>query len=438
MADVRPFRGLRFDRRIGDLRAVLGPPNNVFSRTNRDALCRRSPYNIAWLEQPLDTPPETRPLRAGQIFRRWISEGVLIHEDRPAFYVIRQRFTHLGAPCERTGLLGLVRLESYDRGIVLPHELTITPPKKRRLDLMQMRRASLSPMLSLYRDPSRELRAVLAGATGGRPALETSDEEGVNYALWAMTDPPAVREVHRRLAGETLYIADGHHRYETGLAYREFMMRLEGGDPAGDHAANFIMMVLIEMEDPGLFILPYHRAVRGLEPEALGAVRARLDALFESHPFPTRGPDALVGLLAELEGRPPGSVGLALVQPGGAGPCLLTPRSGGPCAAATPGDGGDPLRACEAWLIQEHVMRPVLGDRFPHHLAYLHDARGAVEAVASGDAQFSLLLPPLPVDQFASAARQGLRLPPKATYVYPKLLTGMVIHRLEGEVPRPQ
>jgi uncharacterized protein (DUF1015 family) len=435
MADVRPFRGLRYHSRIGALEAVLTPPPISLPEREQRALYQRCPYNVGRIEfgelRAGDRSVQDRADRMGALFREWLESGVLVPDERPAFYLLRQRFPFRGETRERFGLTAGVRLEDYERRIVLPHEATIEFLKQDRLALLGASRANPRPLMALYRDESGVVREIVAAAAAAPPELEVELQE-VNYALWRIGDEKRCAAIRRALEPEPLVIADGHHRYETGLAFRDLAAREEGGDPADERAVNFISMTLIELSDPGLLILPYHRVLHGMDGVTAIVLQEFMEKLFDFHPLPRPGANGTEALVEALEGGGPGgcegAIRLGLLAGRGRRPCLLElKRDMGPVL-----DAANPLEGCDPWFLQEHVLRPVLGEALPHHVGYVHDADEAVARVTSEESQMAFFLRPIPVALFAEIARRGLRLPPKATYVYPKMPAGIVIQRLVG------
>src|SRR5581483_4286499 len=248
MAEVRPFAGLRFSG--VPLADAIAPPFDVISPAQQAELYDRSPYNVVRLE--LGREPD-RYAEAGRCYQAWRSAGVL-RRDEPSLYLYEQRFAVAGATHTRVGLVVRVKLEPWEAGVVLPHELTHSKAKEDRIQLMRAVKANVSPVFGLYEDPGRELAGKLASAASQPPLAEATDDAGEQHRLWKL---PA-DSVAEFFAGKQLFIADGHHRYETALAYR---------DEAGTEAAKYVMMVLVDFADPGLVVFPTHRLMYGLSDQ---------------------------------------------------------------------------------------------------------------------------------------------------------------------------
>ena len=432
MADVRPFRGLRYNQAIvGELSDIVCPPFDTIPAELQASLQHRSPFNVVRLELgdqfPTDTPQDNRYTRTAGLLRTWLESEVLVRERLPAFYLVRHSFRFLGSVRARLELIGCVRLEEYEKRAVLPHEFTRDEDKRDRLALMQACNANISPIMCLYRDDDGTLSAVLDRIQTTRPLAEFSDPGDQSYQVWKIEDTGLTGEIGKALYPRPLYIADGHHRYETALNYRDLGVSERGGGQTGEQAFNFVIMGLIGFEDPGLLVLPYHRVVGGLTSDALSKVKKALAALFDSEPMPRDG-DGITGLLEEVEAMGKDRLVMGLLDSEANAPQLLSLRAG-----ADPGNWGL-LGRSEAWVLEQQVLKPVLGDSLEQAIAYVHDGTEAEELIAAGQYQLGFLLKPFPLDLFETIVNSGERLPPKSTFFYPKLATGLVINLLEGDL----
>ena len=430
MVEVRPFRGIRYTSWVArDADRLLCPPYDMGPEQRR-ILRARHPYNAVWLEVPEggadDTPDNNRYTRARDTFRRWIDEGSLACDPSPAFYLLRQRFEHQGVEYTRLGLLATVRLEEFEKGVVLPHERTMPGPKRDRLALMSACRANFSPLMVLHRDPEGRVAGLLRSAMKGEPALAVRDAEDNLCELWMVSDAAVTGPIQRALEPHPLYMADGHHRYEAALAHRDEMRGIQGDGLTPRKAFNYVMMALIAFDDPSLLVLPHHRVLGGLPETLLGKVWEELRELFEVSSLNiarTELPDALVERVArEATQRP----AIGLLQAEDKAAYLLTLRR-----QVDPARFG-PLGAFEGWLLEERVLRSALSDALGDHIAYLQDAGEALRRVESGESQLAFLLRAIPLDLFESVVSRGQRLPPKSTCFHPKLPTGLVFNSLEG------
>lgn len=444
MADVRPLPGIRYAREI-DLATVVTPPYDVISPEAQARYYERSPENIIRLElgrdEPGDDALENRYTRAAVTFAEWRLLGAL-RQDAPTLYLYEQRFTTLGAERRRLSVLARVRIEPWEAGVVLPHERTLSKPKDDRLKLTRATGATLSPIMALYDDPDRELAGMFAQTLAQAPEVEFTDENGEQHRLWRADDPAVVARVAAFFQPRQLYIADGHHRYETALAYRENLREIRRELPPDD-AANFTLMALTALEDPGLLALPTHRIVRGIPEERLAEFERDMGERFAFLPVAGAGEsldgveaETVLDALREATGAG-GYATFALVTPGGVR--IMRQTDAGRAAMDEP--AGERANTSEAWraLDVAALHELVLADglsvteeaiRGGEHITYTRDAQAALSAVRSGEggAQLAFLLNPTPPTAIRDVARAGERMPQKSTYFYPKLTTGLVIN----------
>jgi uncharacterized protein (DUF1015 family) len=405
VADVRPFRAITYRQETaGPLGDLLSPPYDVQSEEERARYLGASPYNAVHLDLPEIPYEEVRAL-----IDRWLSEGVLERSGRPLMIAWTQTFA-LGdaGERERRTLIGAVALEPYSARVVRPHERTHAGPKEDRLRLTRAVAANLSPVFGLYPDP--EGAAWTAAAVSGPPWAELTDPDGVVHRLWKVEDPAALEAVAEALADRWILIADGHHRYETALAYRDERVREAGDDP--DAPYQRVMMGLTSLDDPGLVVLPTHRLLTRW-PEGAGGAFTRLLVA------------DLPALRAALADAPEDVAALGLVTPEGM--WLLT---------AEPEPGASPAEGLDVAVIERRLLVPDLGAdqaALAHDglLTYTKDDAEAAAMVAAGDVAAALILRPIPKPSVAAVSESGETMPQKSTYFFPKLLTGAAFHTLD-------
>ena len=429
MADVRPFTGLRYNHQIvGELTDIVCPPFDTIPPDLQGALYQRNPYNVVRLEAgerlPSDTPQDNRYTRAAALFSDWLEGRVLVQDEEPAFYLVRHTFKLQGIERTRLEIMARVRLEEYERRVVLPHEYTRDEDKRDRLALMEACHANFSPIMCLYRDEDGTLSTVLSHTIDEPPLWDFSDAGSQDYRVWKIDDPGLNTEIMKAMSAKPLYIADGHHRYETALTYRDLMLSGRGGIHRGDEGFNFVMMGLIEFDDPGLMVLPYHRLIGGLDATTLARVIDGLGEFFNFEPFSDGEQSGLEGLLEEIELRGRSGLVIGLVDFMGQGFQVLTRKPGIEL------DAWGPIAQSEAWILEEQVLKPILGDSVAGHLIYIHDGDEAEAKVRKGDCQLGFFLKPFPLALFETIMTAGQRLPPKSTFFYPKLPAGLVINQL--------
>ena len=429
MVVLRPFRGWRYDLDVvGDPAAVLSPPYDLITPEMQTSLQQLSPYNVVHLEAgeglDWDNPTHDQYSDTASLFREWTGKGVLRRDTEPSYYLSRQVFHHQGREWSRLGLTACVGLEPYDRGQVLPHEYTESPAIQDRVSLMKACNANFSPIMSLYRDAEGALTPIFQQVMSGAPVLDVDDGLGQRSTLWQIASAILSEPISRFFQDTAIFLADGHHRYEAALQFQRDKSGAGGTGPS--QAYNFVMMTLIGFDDPGLLVLPYHRLLSGLPADKYSEVQQELGKIFESTPI-VRGKELDGESVAnEVADRGRDRHAMGMLGPAGEAPVLLTLRQG------VDWRNWGPLALSEAWILEEQVLKPVLGDATLNHLGYIHDHHEAMELVTSGDRQLAFLLKPFPMAQFEMVVRQGQRLPRKSTFFYPKLPTGMVINQLEG------
>jgi uncharacterized protein (DUF1015 family) len=408
VAVIRPFRALRYTEAAGPLRELVAPPYDVIDARERERLAEQSPANAVHLILPKGDEPYRV---AADLLAEFQQRGWLATDGAPAFFVYSQSFDVQGRRNDRWGLLSALELQPFDAGIVLPHERTLAGPKADRLKLIRACRTNLSPIFGLV-DAPLELASLVEGK---EPFAEFTDRAEITHRLWRITDAATVERLQQRVAEEQVFIADGHHRYEISLAYRDERraVETEKGKP---HAYDFVLCYLCSTRDPGLVVLPTHRLLKGA-PEH-GELLARLGATCRVTELPNGA-----ALLAKLE-QPSsnGELRVGLVRRGEEKAWLVE------ATAATPlGALAAELRALEVSFLHEAVLPGIPADRF----TYTHDDREALDAVRTGDADLAVLLPPPRVSDVLAISRAALTMPQKSTYFHPKVLTGLAFHGLD-------
>jgi uncharacterized protein (DUF1015 family) len=435
--ELRPFHGLLYNpTRYEDLFTLLAPPYDVISRQERDLYYQRHPHNVVRLiygkDEPGDTPDDNRYTRAAQYLQTWLQHGVLQRDPRPAMYLCAEEFLLAdGARRERQGLIALCRLEPYEHGIVLPHEETSPLPKRMLFDLRSAVEANLSQIFALYADDTGKLQDLLAAQRQQPARLSFHDEDQMLHRLWTISEPSALRAIRQMMADGWALIADGHHRYETCLDYQQ-MMRQAMPHVTGDEWFNFVMMYLTDIHDPGLTILPTHRLLRGLTPAFVHQIPAALRDTCELEAFPchhlAERERRRQQVLEEMRRRGPGAHVFGLYT-GEDTFWLLTYRGSLTTPTLTAGCD-EPCSVLDVSLLHDLLLEKVLGiDIREESIAFTQDDAAAIDLVARQEYQVAFLLNPTRVEQIVQPTMGGKRLPRKSTYFYPKLLTGMVMHK---------
>ena len=433
MPEIRPFRGLRFDAEsVGDLAAVVAPPYDVIGPAEHERLLARHERNVVRLDLPTVEPreePDERYRRAARTLAAWRSDGTLRKDPRPSVYAYEQVYRVPGSDLERTqrGFFGRLRLEPFgpDSG-VRPHERTLEEPREDRYRLLRATGVNTSPVVGIYEDPSRAGAAALEAVAARSPDTDVADDESVRHRLWVVPadDDPGARELIAAAGRGAVTIADGHHRYETALRYRDErrMSRSCEEDPAFD----YLLMLFLEATSQPLTVLPTHRVVLGLGADAADGLRAGLGGLFDVRSADRPELEATFGSGVEAGGA--GRLGL-WTRTGGA---VLTARRGAFVTADQP--AGREVRQLDVWLLGVALERAcgldaeevAAGGR----LRYVKSASEALDLVGAGTdgADAAFLLQPTPVASITAVAAAGEVMPQKSTYFFPKALTGLVIN----------
>ena len=424
MPEIRPFTGIRYAP--SHLSAgVLAPPFDVIDEEQRRALAERSPHNVVVIDKgPVDHGDEWYALAAA-VRDRWLEQGVLLRDPTPGFYGYRQSFSMQGQEYTRTGFVAAVRLAPWGQG-VHPHERTRTGDRADRLKLTRALHANMSPVFGLYSDTAGTLDRFLEPPE--EPLLDEVPVDGVRHTFWRIDDAESVEELRSRIASRDIVIADGHHRYETALAYQA-EMRSQQPLATASQAWDYVMMYLTNADAPGLVILPTHRLVNksNLDQEAL---LHSLGSQFEIYPLWDHSQIA-----ERLRSAAESTLSLAMYTRD-MGNFMLKLKAGVGKPSASRPQGESLLEALDVVALQERILCPLLGISQEDLAAsagvtYTTDADVALREVREGRAELAFILNPTTTEQVWRAATTGLFMPQKSTYFYPKLLTGLVFNPLD-------
>jgi uncharacterized protein (DUF1015 family) len=420
MADVQPLRALHYDPAVvGALAAVVAPPYDVIDAEQRPELAARSPYNVVRIDLPEAEAPGGDPYEAAaDLLERWQQDGAVVRDEEPAIWALVQDFTGPGGTSHtRHGLFARVRVEEYGPGRIRPHERTHPGPREDRLRLTRATKANLSPIFSLYSDADGAAWGAVAPATEQAPFGATTDEDGTRHRLWRVADPDAIATVQETLKDAELLIADGHHRYETARVYADEV----GGE--GEH--RYVLMCLVALEDPGLTVFPTHRLVRETTSQTQEALAGALRADFDIAP------------IEHDELRPPdgdGPLELGYIDAHFKRAFRLTLKDQALADRALEGEP-EPFRRLDTAVLEALILKGPLAltdDDIDHMrgLGYARSDAEALELVLSGAYDAAFFLRPTPVAQVREIAATGVNMPPKTTYFFPKIPTGLVFNPL--------
>lgn len=441
MPALLPFRAVRYAAaRAPTLSPLISPPYDVISAAQREEYAARSPHNVVHVilekERPGDGPEENRYTRAARTWEAWQAEGVVRQDPRPAVYGLEQSFTGPdGRPCARYGAVAAVRLHAYAEGIILPHEKTLAAPRLDRLELLKRVRANLSPVFGLFEDPRRDGFQAIQALAQGEPVAEADSDDGVHHRLWRVEDPALVARLQAVMLTRKVFIADGHHRYESGLAYRDQLDREQPGLPDGS-GHRYMLMALTSMADPGLCIYPTHRLLLGLSGFQLGAFLERLGRFFDVRTLDEdlarpAGRAWAISKLAEHSGK---STTFLLVTGQDRRGRILTLRDDADFTGV-PLPASQSLRDLDVTALHAIVLQHLLGvspeaQERQANLRYEMDAGAAVNRVLAGEFPLGFLVNPTPMWQVQAVAEGDETMPQKSTYFFPKLASGLVMRKI--------
>ena len=421
MAEIKPFRALRYTAKAGDISKLTCPPYDIIGEQERLAYLDENPHNVVRLELPKGENPYAG---AGKTLKEWLAGGILRRDTDPGLYVYEEEFEACGLRKKVKGFICLVRLEEFSKGVILPHEETLSKAKEDRFRLMEATGCNFSQIYSLYMDEAHTTAARLDALSAGKPRYEFSDG-AVTHRMWMVNDPEAIRAVCADFENRKLYIADGHHRYETALNYRNRRRELGTADGSED----YVMMMLVDMEHDGLVVFPTHRLVRGLADFSAEKLLASCAEQFDV--LPQSGIQTAEKKLNEQYLQ--GNKAFAFYA-GGKNWTLLVLKNPGVMKTVLP-EKSDAYRGLDVSVLHSLILEKYLGiDREnmanQTNLTYTRSFAEAVASVQSGSSQCAFILNPTRVAEIRDVAAAGEKMPQKSTYFYPKLITGLVMNQI--------
>lgn len=442
MAEIVPFRAIRYAATRGRaLGQLLAPPYDLVSQEQRDELLRRSPQNVIHVtlgeDRPGDGPHANKYQRAAEYWARWLAEGVLRRDPSPALYPLEQSFfAPDGRNLMRRGFMAAVRLHEFKEGVIVPHEKTLVAPKADRLEIIKAVKANLSPIFGLYRDEAGATARALDAACTAEPVAEADSDDGVHHRLWRSEDPAVTAALQQLLAPQPIFLADGHHRYETALVYRRMLDEQTPGLPS-DGGHNYILMFLCPMSDPGLFLFPTHRLVHDLRDFSVAKLVERLGRYFtiDTLEEDMRRPAGRAWAISKLGEHADKSTTFLVVTAEDQRARIVTLRDDVDLSRAElPGNAT--LAALDVTVLHSIVFQHLLGlspetQEKQENVTYVRDAGEAVNRVLSGEHQVGFLLNPTPMWQVEAVGEAGETMPQKSTLFFPRLQSGLVMRDVD-------
>ncbi|HEX9306305.1 MAG TPA: DUF1015 domain-containing protein [Anaeromyxobacter sp.] len=442
MAEIVPFRAVRYAATRGrELGHLLAPPYDLVSQEQRDDLLHRSADNIIHVtlgeDRPGDAPATTNKyVRAGETWRAWLDKGLLRRDPTPALYPLEQSYLAPdGRNLKRRGFMAAVRLHEFKEGVIVPHEKTLVAPKADRLEVLKAVQANLSPIFGLYRDEAGVTARVLDEVSLTEPAAETDSDDGVHHRVWRADGEAVVKPLQELLAKQRIFIADGHHRYETALVYSRMLDDQQPGLPEyGGH--HYTLMFLCPMNDPGLFLFATHRLVFGLKDFSVPAFLEKLSPFFrvETLAEDARRPVGRAWAISKLGEHAGKSTAFLMVTAADGRARVVTLRDDVDLSAAGL-PANETLAALDVTVLHTVVLQHLLGlsqesqDK-QENVTYARDAGEAVSRVLSGEHQVGFLLNPTPMWQVEAVGEAGETMPQKSTLFYPRLQSGLVMREV--------
>jgi uncharacterized protein (DUF1015 family) len=413
---------------------VICPPYDIIPPQLQQELHQRSEYNFVRIEYGLETPhdndTDNKYTRAAAVMEDWLDKKVLIYDDNPSIYIDEHSFSHQGKTWKRRSINALVKLEDWSKKIIRPHEGTLAKAKSDRLNMLWALHTNTSPIMVLYQDSNAGIFAQLGKQTKKKPLYTVDKLDGESHKVWAVADEEAILKIHNVLADKPLYIADGHHRYESALNYQR-ERRSTSTNSQKEEPCDFVMITLLDMADPGLVILPAHRMVNGLPASTMDALASRLKTFFnveETAIDEKNKPAQISGLLADNKN------GSRMVLCGLKKDQLLslTLRDAESVKSMFPAFHTDVYQTLDVSIVDHVILEELLGisqDKMGSYLNWVHDPAAAVEKVLAGEYQLGIIVNPVKPEAIKGIADSGDRMPKKSTYFYPKVPAGLISYR---------
>ncbi len=438
MPHIQAFRGIRYNlAQVGSLSDVIAPPYDVIGPDLQDQLYKRHPANVIRLELNRDEPgdsPEAKYERAARYFKNWLGEGILQEEGQPALYVYKQSFEYEGHTYTRRGFMGRVKLVRFGEGNIHPHEETHAKAKEDRLKLTKACKANLSQIFGIYPDAENVAQELLERQIAGAPALEATDHLGVKHTLWPVTDANTLAQVASVMADKPMFVADGHHRYETACNYRDWLIEQQGPLPE-HHPANYVLTMLVSMSDPGMIVMPTHRLFRGVPELTAEQLIAKLSPGFTCHPL-AEGPDAASLAWKRMEADQQQGIFALYTSADDRWTLAVAKPSAHQRMAELEPNRSEAWRSLGVSILHRLIIADLLGIVDHPKPTYVHLIDEVVEGLQGGGDEpghfpLAVLVKPAGLEDIEAVSVYKERMPAKSTYFYPKLLSGLVFHGLQ-------
>ena len=435
MADIRPFQGVHYNPAlVKDLGKVICPPYDIITPQMQQEFYQRSDYNFVRIEYGKELPQDkdtfNKYTRAAATLKNWLTQRILIIDEKPSLYIDEHTFVHQGRTLHRRSINCLVKLEDWSKMVIRPHEGTLIKAKSDRLNMLWALQANTSPVMSLYEDKGKETTPILKEQMRQKPIFHIANTDGESHRMWAITSEKIVDRISDCLSDQPLYIADGHHRYESALIYQR--ERYSSSSPKMKETPfDFVMMTLIDITDPGLVILPAHRLLRGMEQSALDGLLAKLNTFFDVEDHALNKTD-IRSQINTLLSKDKGATNLLLCGLKRGKIHAISVRDFGAIRPMFPAFHSEYYQKLDVSIVDHIILEELLGlshDKAGALLDYSYDAETAVKKVLENEYQLGIIVNPVKPEVIKTIADSGDRMPRKSTYFYPKAPAGLVSYR---------
>ncbi len=435
MADVQPFRGLRYNQSIvKDLARVICPPYDIIPPALHEELHRRHEYNFIRLEdarsQPQDTNADNKYTRAAAVLQQWLNARVLLPEKQPAIYLHDHHFTFQGKILQRRGIIARIRLEEWEKGVVKPHENVIAVHVSDRINVLREMKVNTSPVLAMYQDKDKKIAALLTAQESLTPVMDVTMGDGERHVIRAVTDPTTLGRLSGYFKEPPIYVADGHHRYTSALTYRREMAKTPSA--SNDAPFNFVMMTLVDFVDPGMVIQGTHRVLRQLPEAVFAGIDAKLQHYFEIKRLRLDAPDFVE--TADRFINDEKFIRVSCLLKGENELMMLTLRKPESLAELMPDVHSDLVRQLDVSIVDHIILGKVLGLAAgfsdESKISYVHDRVEAAQMVMRQRYQLAMFVKPVKPELIKAISDVGEKMPRKSTYFYPKAPAGLVVNTL--------
>lgn len=426
MATIKPFRALRFNTEVsGDIKYLISPPYDIINDEQYNQYISSSKYNIIQLELPKGKNPYNN---AKHLLSKWIDVGILKRDNEDSIYIYEDEFNINGERKKIKGFISLVKLEEFSKKIILPHEYTLSKAKEDRLNLMKATSCNFSQVYSLYTDEQNKIAPIIDNASLSKPDIEVTDPDGITHRLWAITDKNIINKISEQFRNKKLYIADGHHRYETAINYRDYC-RKNGLSKKGD-PVDYIMMILVSISNSGLVVFPTHRLIKNLNQFDCKKIISQCKNYFE-----IEEKDDIKTIEKDLNSLFKQNKSAFAFYTGNKSWILMTLKDNINIKGILPNLPASILKL-DVTILHSLILERIFGIdkenmKNQTNLTYTRDIKEAISSVDSGASQCAFILNPTRVSEIKNVAIDGEKMPQKSTYFYPKIITGLVMNQID-------